>query len=142
MAGLRFDGSARCNIEIALRQIETLYKQETEALGLTIVEWYMLRTLYEKNPQMASRLAEAVGWAPTSFTPILDKLQAKGFIERRSHPADRRAMRIYLTEKGKSFETQIKDGAESIENNLHQRFSNKEWQSFQQVIESLQLMTP
>ena len=83
MAGLVFDGSVWCNVDIALRQVNIIYRQELETLGLSVVEWYILRMLYEQDGQMASRLADGVGRPATSFTPILDKLQDKGFIERR-----------------------------------------------------------
>jgi DNA-binding MarR family transcriptional regulator len=141
MTGLHFDGSVWCNVNIALRHLKIIYKQETEPLGLTITEWYVLRRLYEQDEQMASRLAQALGWAATSFTPTLARLQDKGFIERRSHPADQRAIRIYLTAKGQSVEKQVKTSAERIESKLRQQFSDEEWQGFQRVIESFQSMS-
>lgn len=52
---------------------------------------------------MASHLAKAVGRAATSFTPILDKIEKKGLIERRQHLSDRRAVQIFFTEKGRIF---------------------------------------
>jgi DNA-binding MarR family transcriptional regulator len=142
MAELRFGGSIWCNIDIALRNADVIYSQELESLGLSVVEWYILQFLYERDGQMASRLAEATGRPATSFTPILDKLQDKGFIERRAHPADRRAIRIYLTSKGKAIEQQVKASVERIETKFRSKFSDKEWQSYQYVIESLQSITP
>ncbi len=141
MTNLRFGGSVWCNIDVALRNIDAIYKQKIEPLDLTIVEWYIMRLLYEEDGQMASRLAEGTGRTATSFTPILDKLQNKGFIERRLHPADRRAIKIYLTDKGKGLEEQIK-GSLEIDNKFTQQFSEKDLQAFLQVIESLQSMTP
>jgi DNA-binding MarR family transcriptional regulator len=90
---------------------------------------------------MASRLADGVGRLATSFTPILNKLEDKGFVERRSHPADRRAIRIYLTAEGKALEEPVKASVERIENKLCQQFSDTEWQSYQCVIKDLQSIT-
>src|SRR6185436_2315133 len=100
MADLYFDGSVWCNIDIALRQIDFLYKKDTHALGLSVIEWYVLRALYEQDGQMPSRLAEAVGRPATSFTPILDAIESKGLIERGKDPRDRRAIKIQLTAQG------------------------------------------
>ena len=142
MADLYFDGSVWCNVDIALRQVNTIYSQELEALGLTVIEWYILRMLYEQDGQMASRLADGVGRPATSFTPILDGLENKNFIERRPHPADRRAVRIHLTAEGKALEAQVEASVELIESKIQQHFSNKDWQRYESVIANLQKMNP
>ena len=139
MSDMRFDGSVWCNIDVTLRNLEAIYTQQIESMGLTVVEWYIMRTLYEEDGQMASRLADAVGRAATSFTPILDKLEAKGYIERRSHPSDRRAILVYLTKKGRSIEKEVMASLD-IENKLRQQFKNSDWQAFQNVVTSLQTM--
>src|ERR1700712_2331905 len=126
MADLYFGGSVWSNIDIALRQVDTIYSQELETLGLSVIEWYVLRMLYEEDGQMASRLADGVGRAATAFTPILDGIQNKGLIERRPHPADRRAVKIHLTPKGRALKEQVTASVERIESNLRQRFSGKE----------------
>jgi DNA-binding MarR family transcriptional regulator len=108
---LRFDGSLWCNLDIALRNIDYMYRQMIRPEGLTVIEWYILRSLYEQDGQHASELARAVGRAATSFTPNLDKLQHKGFIERRPDKADRRAVRIYLTQQGHNCRDEVIDSA-------------------------------
>jgi DNA-binding MarR family transcriptional regulator len=142
MADLHFGGSVWCNIDIALRHLEIIYKQETEPLGLTVIEWYVLRLLYEQDGQMPSRLADGAGRPQTSFTPILDGIESKRLIERRSHPSDRRAVRIFLTKRGRAIEEQVKASVERIESKLRQQFSNKDWQGYESVIVDLQTMTP
>jgi len=142
MADLYFSGSVWCNLDIALRHVDSIYEQETRALGLSVIEWYVLRALYEQDGQMASRLAEAIGRPVTSFTPILDDIQRKGLIERRSDPADRRAVKIHLTKKGQALKERIAASAEQIESKLRQQCSGKEWQGYEAVIANLQTMTP
>ncbi|KAD4059855.1 MarR family transcriptional regulator [Arthrobacter yangruifuii] len=45
-------------------------------------------------------LAQRLNIAPRSATEVVDQLEAKGLVERRTHPADRRAMLLTLTEAG------------------------------------------
>ena len=142
MADLYFSGSVWCNLDIALRHVDSIYEQETRALGLSVIEWYVMRILYEQDGQMASRLAEAIERPVTSFTPILDGIQRKGLIERRSDPADRRAVKIHLTKKGQALKERIAASAEQIESKLRQQCSGKEWQGYEAVIANLQTMTP
>ena len=46
-------------------------------------------------------IAARAGMAPQSMGEIVDDLVAKGYLSRREDPTDRRAKRIYLTQKGR-----------------------------------------
>jgi DNA-binding MarR family transcriptional regulator len=135
---LRFNGSVWCNIDIALRNLDQVFGQVVQPLGLTVIEWYILRALYQQDGQHASELARAVGRAATSFTPNLDKLQRKNLIERRADPADRRAVRIYLTAEGEKCRESVLEVAEEIDSRLAEAFSTNEFKDFQSVLVSLQ----
>jgi len=135
---LRFNGSAWCNLDIALRNMDQMFGRVVQPLGLTIIEWYILRALYERDGQHASELARAVGRAATSFTPNLDKLQEKGLIERRPDPSDRRAVHIYLTQAAEECREDIVSSAEKVDNQLQTMFDAKEYDIFQHVLAQLQ----
>ncbi len=142
MGDSNFGGSIWCNVAIALSHVETLYKHETQSLGLTVIEWYILRTLYQQDGQIASQLARAVGRTPASFSPTIDAIERKGFIQRHIHPSNRRSVRIYLTTQGRALEQQVTSSANRIESKIRQQFSDKEWQIYERVIENFQVLTP
>ncbi len=137
---LRFDGSVWCNLDIALRNIDHIFRQHLQATGLSVIEWYILRALYEQDGQHASQLASEVGRAATSFTPNLDKLQEKGYIERLPDPDDRRAVRIYLTEKAKVEQDDILSLTETLDKQIEAEMLPDEFDSFQRAIIALQTM--
>ncbi|MDX2162865.1 MAG: MarR family transcriptional regulator [bacterium] len=139
---LRFNGSVWCNLDIALRNLDQLFGRAVQPLGLTIIEWYILRALYERDGQHASELARAVGRAATSFTPNLDKLQDKGLIERRPDPSDRRAVHIYLTKAAEQHREGVSRSAEQIDENLRRMFSSDDFETFQRVLAMLQNVEP
>lgn len=139
---LRFNGSVWCNLDIALRNVDQLFRRTARALELTVIEWYILRALYEQDGQHASELARAVGRAATSFTPNLDKLQDKGLIERRPDPGDRRAVRIYLTDDAKERRETVMEQAKEVDQQVEDMFDPKEFASFQEVLSILQSMMP
>lgn len=139
---LRFDGSVWCNLDIALRNLDQLFNRAVQPLGLTIIEWYILRALYERDGQHASELARAVGRAATSFTPNLDKLQHKNLIERRPDPADRRAVRIFLTPTAESFRKNVLRSAEQIDHYVASLFPRSEFHTFLNVLAALQTLEP
>jgi len=139
---LRFNGSLWCNLDIALRNLDQIYGQVVEPLGLTVIEWYILRALYDQDGQHASELARAVGRAATSFTPILDKLQdrkdKKGLIERRPDPADRRAVRIYLTDEAHKIRDNVLNSAKQVDAHIQKQVPNGDFKAFQTVLTLLQ----
>lgn len=47
-------------------------------------------------------LAEGAGMAPQSIGELVDQLEDLGMVERRPDPDDRRAKRVYLTEKART----------------------------------------
>lgn len=135
---LRFDGSLWCNLDIALRSIDSTYRRLIRPTNLTVIEWYVLRALFERDGQHASELARAVGRAATSFTPNLDKLQGNGYIERRPDETDRRAVRIFLTDKAKQCKADVMESAEEIDTQIQQAFSGAEIDTLHRVLAHLQ----
>jgi len=135
---LRFEGSVWCNLDIALRSVDQFYRQLLRPARLTVIEWYILRSLFERDGQHASELARAVGRAATSFTPNLDKLQDKGLIERRPDETDRRAVRIYLKESAQGLREEVLEIARLIDEKIRQMFTNGDVETFQTILNSLQ----
>ena len=135
---LRFDGSLWCNLDIALRHTDQIFRNKVQNIGLTVIEWYVLRALYEADGQNASQLACAVGRAATSFTPNLDKLQKKGYVTRIPDASDRRAVHIYLTDKAKRERTTILGLADELDNLYESCFSPAELACFHHVLGVLQ----
>jgi DNA-binding MarR family transcriptional regulator len=140
MVSVQFQESFWCNVDVALRHLDLIYQREFEPLGLAVVEAHILHLLYEQDGQKASRLAEGVGRPATSFTPILDALEKKGFIERRAHPSDRRAVLIYLTAQGTAIEEQVRATSERVEKKLSEVIPEKDWQHFEQALAGCQVM--
>ena len=139
---LRFNGSIWCNVDIALRNLDQLFSRAIQPLGLTIIEWYILRALYERDGQHASELARAVGRAATSFTPNLDKLQQKDYIERRPDPTDRRAVHIYLTPLAERHRKEVLSAAKEIDAEIRQLFDQDQFDTFLNVLATIQNLEP
>jgi len=139
---LRFEGSVWCNLDVALRNVDQVFRRAVRPLGLTVIEWYILRALYEQDGQHASELARAVGRAATSFTPNLDKLQDKGFIERRPDPGDRRAVRIFLTDMAKERRDEVDRISEEVDGRIANAFPQAHFAHFLEVLGDLQAMMP
>jgi DNA-binding MarR family transcriptional regulator len=63
-------------------------------------------------------IAARAGMAPQSMGELVDDLVAKGYLERREDPEDRRAKRIYLTQRGKATADASRAAVREVEKRL------------------------
>ena len=63
-------------------------------------------------------LAEASGLAPQSVQALVDQLETLGYVERRPDPHDRRAKRIWRTDKARRASQAAADAAHAVDRQL------------------------
>lgn len=76
--------------------MRTKFDQRARAYDMTRAQWVILLKL-ERSPGMTqNELAQLVEVEPITVARLVDRLQARGFIERRHDPNDRRVWRLHL----------------------------------------------
>lgn len=87
-----------------LLEVSLLFQADTDraltTLGLTITKTHLMWEVHLNGPCAQQRLAEALGVSPRHVTGLIDALGSEGYIRRRPHPHDRRAVLVELTDKG------------------------------------------
>ncbi len=81
------------------RLLRTYSDQRARELNTTRAQWAVLARLQRCEGVKQSELADALDIAPITLGRLIDKLASAGLVERRDDPADRRAHRLYLTDK-------------------------------------------
>jgi DNA-binding MarR family transcriptional regulator len=76
-------------------------------LELTPVQGIVLRRLDPDRPTPMYELAEALACDASNVTGLVDRLEARGFVERRTAPGDRRIKALVLTPEGISARRQV-----------------------------------
>ncbi|HUG60540.1 MAG TPA: MarR family transcriptional regulator, partial [Methylomirabilota bacterium] len=77
---------------------------------------YSVLTVVESNPGIAQgRIAEALGIQKTNFVALVNGLETRGLLVRRSSPSDRRAHSLQLTDAGIALLAELHATAERIE---------------------------
>jgi DNA-binding MarR family transcriptional regulator len=79
------------------RLMRVAYDRRTRDLGLTRSQWWVLNNLYFNQGITQSELADLLDIEKPTLGRLLDRLEGKGWLERRADPIDRRAKRVYLT---------------------------------------------
>ena len=77
------------------------------SLGLTAPQGFTLLNLVRRGPGPMSALAEALQCDASNITGLVDKLEARGLIERRPDPQDRRVKVLAVTPAGHELYGQI-----------------------------------
>jgi DNA-binding MarR family transcriptional regulator len=94
------------------------FAERLESLGLTTRMWGVLNVLAAEGELTQHALGRCVGIDPSSMVSTIDELEAKGLVERRRHPNDRRAHALHLTTKGKQTLTRGRELARSAQEEL------------------------
>ena len=76
-------------------------------LGLSEPQCQVLRELDPREPIAMCRLAERLDCDPSNVTGIVDRLEARGLVERRADERDRRVRKIVLTAAGRELRARL-----------------------------------
>jgi len=91
----------------AARAVNDRIAEDIRSYGLNPTEFAVLELLYHKGDQPVQAIGRKVLIASSSITYVVDKLQARGYVERSACPNDRRVVYTKLTAKGHSMLNQI-----------------------------------
>ncbi len=79
------------------RLTRTSFDRRVMALGLTRSQWWLLTCIYRDQGLAQSELADVLEIGKVALGNLVDRLEAKGWVERKADPQDRRTKRIFLT---------------------------------------------
>ena len=112
------------------RQIE----QAMTAHDLTAAQWYPLWKLKRDGPGTAQELARDMDIDAGAMTRLIDRLAAKGLVERLRSVADRRVVMLTLTPAGEAVAAHIPQVLAEVNNAYLRGFSRDEWQLLTQLL--------
>jgi DNA-binding MarR family transcriptional regulator len=77
------------------------FSERIDQLGLNTRMWGALNVLDAEGAITQHALGKCTGIDPSSMVATIDELEKLGLVERRSHPTDRRAHALHITEQGR-----------------------------------------
>ena len=94
-----------------LQQIAVaIFLQETEAHGITPVQFAALHTV-GRTPGVDQRtLAGAIGFDTSTIAGVIDRLETRGLVLRNASPEDRRVRLLTLTDAGQALLDEVVPG--------------------------------
>ena len=92
------------------KEIVRKYKPFLDDLGLTYTQYITMIVLWEKKETNVKELGERLYLDSGTLTPLLKKLESRGYITRKRSTADERNLLVKITEEG----MELKEKAKSI----------------------------
>ena len=108
------DSSIGFLISDVSRLLRRVYDRRVEPLGLTRSQWRVLVHVYRREGISQTALAQVLEIEKPTLGRLIDRLERKGWVERRVDDRDQRARRLVITERARPLIDQMEDLAEAV----------------------------
>ncbi len=126
-----------------LFQLVTSLRREVESrmteLGLTDAQWKPLWLIKMGRADTAFELAKDMSMDAGAMTRMLDRLAAKGLIERVRSETDRRVVHLKLTPEGEAAAAQVPHVLADVNNEFLRGFNKQEWSQLKEFLQQMLL---
>lgn len=117
------------------RRYVARFERHAAEVSLTLMQCKVLLHLSKNEGASQVRLCELTDVEPMMMVRILDHMEADKLLERRPHPADRRARRLYLTRKAAPILDEIDRISEVTRNEIFAGVGKADREAFLKVLQ-------
>jgi DNA-binding MarR family transcriptional regulator len=82
-------------------EVSRRFRETLDPLGIEPRDFALLRAVAAGEGRSQQAVGEGLGIAPSRMVAFVDLLEARGLLERRQRPDDRRARALHLTDAGR-----------------------------------------
>ena len=97
---LKLDNQMCFPLYAASREVTKLYRPYLDALNLTYTQYITMMAMWEHSEMNVKELGKCLFLDSGTLTPVLKKLEAKGYIHRGRSRTDERNLSVTITEEG------------------------------------------
>ena len=117
------------------REVIKAYHEPLSALDLTYTQYLVMMVLWEEKKKSVRELGECLYLDSGTLTPLLKKMEAKGYIVRERCPEDERCVIVSLTARGET----LRKNAESVPRCMAEKspLSNEEAETLYKILYKL-----
>lgn len=95
------------------RLLRTVFERRVRSLGLTRAQWVVIARIHRHPGLSQTEIADLLEIEKATAGRLIDRMEAKGWLERRADPNDRRINRLHLTDESRRMHALIWPVAES-----------------------------
>ncbi|MGI5920823.1 MAG: MarR family winged helix-turn-helix transcriptional regulator [Syntrophomonadaceae bacterium] len=106
------------SMRAATKKIDKTISDRLQSLGISIPQSFILSNLLKADGLTLKEIGEKCLIDSSSMTVLIDKLEKEGLVERRLDNRDRRAIRIFITDKGRQTASEVVEIGSEVNNLL------------------------
>ena len=99
---LKLENQVCFPLYVCAKEIIKAYKPHLDALDLTYTQYITMMVLWEHRELRVKDLGQRLYLDSSTLTPLLKRLEEKGFVTRRRSTEDERELIVTITEKGEA----------------------------------------
>ncbi|MDO4541121.1 MAG: MarR family transcriptional regulator [Syntrophomonadaceae bacterium] len=108
------------SFRVAMKKIERSLSSRLEGCNVSIPQSFILYTLLEEDGSTLKEIGSKTLIDSSSMTVLVDKLEKEDLVERRLDAQDRRAIRVFITEKGCAIAQEVKEIGIAFNSHLYE----------------------
>ena len=113
------------------------FRDRIAEYDVTVAEWVALRSLYNRAPCSLSELAMQIGIDGGTTSRLVERLIQKKLASRRVSKSDRRAVKLELTEAGRSLIPELAREADENDDHFFQPLSEEDREHLLRIMKKL-----
>lgn len=114
-----------------------IFKEEFEGYDITPQQFGLLGFLWQEDRLSQAELSAKSQIDRTTMGGLIDRLEKEGLVVRKSHPEDRRAYQICLTEKGKALQPALTPLAVATQARFTAKLDPQEVETLKSLLEKI-----
>ena len=123
---LKLENQLCFRLYTAARLTMGVYHPYLDPLGITYPQYLVLLVLWEQDKQPVCDIAKKMMLDTNTVTPLLQRMEKSGLINRTRGKEDSRQRIVSLTEKGKAMQEQAKHIPECLSNDMTLKTGDEE----------------
>ena len=121
------------------KEVVRKYKPYLDALDLTYTQYITMMVLWEREQMNVKELGNCLYLDSGTLTPVLKKLEQKGWVSRNRSKEDERVLSVELTQEGKDLKEKVVDIPEKVGScvKLSQEDAQKLYEILYKILEQI-----
>lgn len=117
------------------RMLRTVFERRVRPMGLTRAQWVTIARLHRRPGLSQSEVADLLEIEKATAGRLIDRMENKGWIERRADPLDRRVNRLHLTDAAEKLHALIWPIAEATVDDALDDLTPNERETFSKLMQ-------
>jgi MarR family transcriptional regulator, organic hydroperoxide resistance regulator len=120
---------------VIAKEITGLYRPFLDELDITYPQYLVMMILWENDGLTVSCIGEKLYLDSGTLTPLLKRLEAKGFIQRKRKKEDERVVEVFITESGRALQQKACEIPEKIHNKTNA--TKEDWIALKESVQKI-----